>query len=64
MERCDPSSEQCSFHHRGRSEGSLGLVTETVDRTTTDHILDLAATLPVVISDTDAINLYGLDIIP
>lgn len=31
--------------------------------TTTQYVLDLAATLPVVISDTDAIYLYGLDII-
>ena len=36
---------------------------KTVDETTTGYVLDLAATLPVVISDTDAIYLYGLDII-
>jgi RHS repeat-associated protein len=30
---------------------------------TDDCLLDLAATLPVVISDTDAVYLYGLDII-
>jgi RHS repeat-associated protein len=30
---------------------------------TTEYVLDLAATLPVVISDTDAVYLYGLDII-
>ena len=30
---------------------------------TTQYILDLAATLPVVISDTEAVYLYGLDII-
>jgi YD repeat-containing protein len=30
---------------------------------TTQYVLDLAATLPVVISDTDAVYLYGLDII-
>ena len=30
---------------------------------TTQSLLDLAATLPVVISDTDAMYLYGLDII-
>jgi hypothetical protein len=30
---------------------------------TTEYALDLAATLPVVISDTDAVYLYGLDII-
>ncbi|MGB3904696.1 MAG: RHS repeat-associated core domain-containing protein, partial [Anaerolineae bacterium] len=29
----------------------------------TQYVLDLAATLPVVISDTDAVYLYGLDII-
>lgn len=34
-----------------------------MDRTTgdtTQHVLDLAATLPVVISDTDAVCLCGL----
>ncbi|MGB3906144.1 MAG: RHS repeat-associated core domain-containing protein [Anaerolineae bacterium] len=36
---------------------------KTTDGTTTDYVLDLAPTLPVVISDTDAIYLYGLDII-
>ena len=30
---------------------------------TTQYVLDLAATLPVVISDTDAVYLYGLEII-
>ncbi|HUW96086.1 MAG TPA: hypothetical protein VMW58_09885 [Anaerolineae bacterium] len=30
---------------------------------TTQYVLDLAATLPVVISDTEAVYLYGLDII-
>jgi YD repeat-containing protein len=30
---------------------------------TTEYALDLLATLPVVISDTDAVYLYGLDII-
>jgi hypothetical protein len=30
---------------------------------TTQYVLDLAATLPVVVSDTEAVYLYGLDII-
>ena len=30
---------------------------------TTEYVLDLAATLPVVISDTEAMYLYGLDIL-
>ena len=30
---------------------------------TTQYVLDLAATLPVVISDTEAAYLYGLDIL-
>ena len=30
---------------------------------TTQYVLDLAATLPMVISDTEAVYLYGLDII-
>ncbi len=29
----------------------------------TQYVLDLAATLPVVVSDTEAVHLYGLDII-
>jgi hypothetical protein len=36
---------------------------KTLDGITTQYVLDLAATLPVVISDTDAVYLYGLDII-
>jgi RHS repeat-associated protein len=36
---------------------------KTVDGDSTEYALDLAATLPVVISDTDAVYLYGLDII-
>jgi RHS repeat-associated protein len=38
-------------------------VGKTIGATTTDYLLDLASTLPVVISDTDAVYLYGLDII-
>ena len=37
--------------------------TKTVDSATTQYVLDLAATLPVVISDTEAVYLYGLDIL-
>jgi RHS repeat-associated protein len=36
---------------------------KTVDGDTTQYVLDLAATLPVVVSDTEAVYLYGLDII-
>ena len=36
---------------------------KTVSGDTTQHVLDLAATPPVVISDTEAVYLYGLDII-
>ena len=36
---------------------------KTVAGDTTEYVLDLAATLPVVISDTGAVYLYGLDII-
>ncbi len=34
-----------------------------MDGDTTQHVLDLTASLPVVISDTEAVYLYGLDII-
>ena len=33
------------------------------DGDTTQYALDLAATLPVVMSDTEAVYLYGLDIV-
>jgi hypothetical protein len=36
---------------------------KTVAGDTTEYALDLLATLPMVISDTDAVYLYGLDII-
>jgi len=36
---------------------------KTVAGDTTQYVLDLAAALPVVISDTEAVYLYGLDII-
>jgi len=36
---------------------------KTVGGDTTQYVLDLAATLPAVISDTEAVYLYGLDII-
>jgi hypothetical protein len=35
----------------------------TVAGDTTEYVLDLAAALPVVISDTQAVYLYGLDIV-
>ena len=47
------------FAYNGDGVGT----SKTIDETTNDYVLDLAATLPVVISDTDAIYLYGLDII-
>ena len=36
---------------------------KAVDSATTQYVLNLAATLPAVISDTEAVYLYGLDII-
>jgi RHS repeat-associated protein len=36
---------------------------KTVSGDATQYVLDLAATLPVVISDTEAVYLYGLDIL-
>jgi RHS repeat-associated protein len=38
-------------------------ISKIVAGETTEYALDLLATLPVVISDTDAVYLYGLDII-
>jgi RHS repeat-associated protein len=66
-----------SYDHANRltqvTEGSLttqfayngdGVRTsKTVAGDTTDYVLDLLAKLPVVISDTEAVYLYGLDII-
>ena len=36
---------------------------KTVGGDTTQYVLDLAATLPAVISDTEAVYLYRLDIV-
>ena len=38
-------------------------VARTNDGTTNDNLVDLVTTLPVVISDTEAVYLYGLDIL-
>jgi RHS repeat-associated protein len=38
-------------------------ISNTVDSATSQYALDLAATLPVVISDTESLYLYGLDIV-
>jgi len=38
-------------------------MSKTVGGDTTQYVLDLAATLPMVISDTEAVYLYGLDIL-
>ena len=46
-----------------RYNGDGVRTSKTVAGDTTEYVLDLAATLPVVISDTDAVFLYGLDII-
>lgn len=43
--------------------GDGARTSKTVDSDTTQYVLDLAASLPVVISDTEAVYLYGLDII-
>jgi len=42
---------------------AIGGVSKAASGGTTQYVLDLAATLPVVISDTEAVYLYGLDII-
>jgi RHS repeat-associated protein len=43
--------------------GDGARISKTVGGHTTQYVLDLATTLPVVISDTDAVYLYGLDIL-
>jgi hypothetical protein len=47
------------FHY----SGDRVRTSKTVAADTTQCVLDLMATLPVVISDTEAVYLYGLDII-
>ena len=42
---------------------AIGGVSKAASGGTTQYVLDLAATLPVVISDTEAVYLYGLGII-
>jgi YD repeat-containing protein len=43
--------------------GDGARISKTVGGHITQYVLDLATTLPVVISDTDAVYLYGLDIL-
>jgi RHS repeat-associated protein len=43
--------------------GDAVRTSKTVDGDTTEYVLDPLATLPVVISDTEAVYFYGLDII-
>ena len=44
-------------------DGDGARTSKTASGDTTQYVLDLAATLPVVISDTEAVYLYWLDII-
>jgi len=55
LAHCGDGARSC----RGRTPST----SKTVSGDTTQYVLDLAATLPVVISDTEAVYLYGLDII-
>jgi RHS repeat-associated protein len=55
LAHCGDGARSC----RGRTPST----SKTVSGDTTEYVLDLAATLPVVISDTEAVYLYGLDII-
>jgi RHS repeat-associated protein len=43
--------------------GDGNRASKTVSGDTTQYVLDLAASLPVVVSDTEAVYLYGLDIL-
>jgi uncharacterized repeat protein (TIGR01451 family) len=52
-------SQTTQFAYNGDGDRT----SKTVDGDTTQYVLDLAATLPVVVSDTEAVYLYGLDII-
>jgi RHS repeat-associated protein len=56
----------CSSDHDGSPscDGDGVGSSKAVARDAAEYVLDLAATLPVVISDTEAVYLYGLDIIP
>ena len=60
-------SQTTQFAYNGDGVRTCGEHSRTTSKTTggdtTQYILDLAATLPVVISDTEAVYLYGLDII-
>ena len=47
------------FAYNGNGAGT----SKTVGGDATQYVLDLAATLPVVTSDTEAVYLYGLDIV-
>ena len=52
-------TQTTQFAYNGDGERT----SKTIAGDTTEYLLDLAATLPVVISDTEAVYLYGLGII-
>jgi RHS repeat-associated protein/uncharacterized repeat protein (TIGR01451 family) len=52
-------SQTTQFAYNGDGDRT----SKTVDGDTTQYVLDLATSLPVVVSDTEAVYLYGLDII-
>jgi RHS repeat-associated protein len=54
---CREATTQFAYNGDGVRAG------KTIGGATSDYLVDLAATLPVVITDTDAVYLYGLDII-
>ena len=54
---------QGSFTTQFAYNGDGVRTSKTASGDTTEYVLDLAAALPVVISDTEAVYLYGLDII-
>jgi YD repeat-containing protein len=57
--RTRPGSLTTQFAYNGDGVRT----SKTVGGDTTQYVLDLAATLPVVVSDTEAVYLYGLNIL-
>ena len=58
-----PHDHRLQIRDSIRPQRRRARTSKTVGGDTTQYVLDLATTLPVVISDTDALYLYGLDII-
>jgi hypothetical protein len=56
-----PATHDCTLTAEPAYNGDGVRTSKTVSGDTSQYVLDLAASLPVVVSDTKAVYLYGLD---